>query len=319
MIRDMKKRILVTGGSGFIGSHLCEALLDYGHEVICLDNLSTGDKNNIKLLMPNNNFYFILSDTRELSLDKLPFDGRIDEIYDLASPASVTYVSDHPIEAATVNAIGTKNLLELSLKFHAKFLFASSSEVYGNPKEHPQKETYWGNVNSIGIRSGYDEGKRFGEALTMAYSRELGLSTKIIRIFNTYGPHTRIDDSRVIPSFVTKALKGEPLAVHGDGSQTRSFCYISDMITGMITLMDSNINIPMNIGNPIEYTINDLATKIISATESSSKIIFVERPPDDPAVRCPDITLAKKLIHWSPMVSLSEGLTKTIEYFRKLD
>lgn len=313
-----QKKILVAGGAGFIGSYLCEALLDRRHEVICLDNLATGNQSNIKSFTTNKNFLFIQSDIRELIIDKLPFDGPVDMIYDLASPASVTYVTEHPIEASTVNSVGTKNLLDLALKFQARFLFASSSEVYGDPKEHPQKESYWGNVNCIGVRSGYDEGKRFGEALTMAYHRELGLPTRIIRIFNTYGPRTRIDDSRVIPNFVTKALKSEPLTVHGDGAQTRSFCYVSDMVSGFIKLMESNISEPVNIGNPREYTILDIAKEIIGTTGSSSKIIFVKRPPDDPSVRCPDITRARQKLHWQPRVPFEEGLSKTIEYFRNI-
>ncbi len=310
------KRILVAGGAGFIGSHLCEKLLKDGHEVLCLDNLMTGDKKNIKELIDQKNFHFIGADTRELVIDKPLFAGAVDEIYDLASPASVTYVCEHPIEAATANSIGTKNLLDLAQKIHAKFLFASSSEVYGDPTVHPQPETYWGNVNPVGIRSGYDEGKRFGETLTMAYRRERKMQGKIVRIFNTYGPRSSISDSRIVPSFITKAIRGEPLTVHGDGTQTRSFCYVSDMVSGLIQLMEQDEAGPVNIGNPEEHTILDMAKKIIQMTESRSQIIFVERPADDPSRRKPDITLAKKKLGWEPVVSLDDGLRQTIAYFR---
>ena len=314
----MMKRIVVTGGSGFIGSHLCKVLLAQGNTVICFDNLVTGRKQNIESLFKQNTFSFIDGDTRELSKEDHPFGDRIDELYDLASPASVTYVSEHPIEAATVNALGTKNLLDIAHKHQGRFLFASSSEVYGDPKEHPQKETYWGNVSCTGVRSGYDEGKRFGESLTMAYNRERGLETRIARIFNTYGPHSHPQDSRVVPRFITQALAGTPLTVHGDGSQTRSFCYVSDMVEGLIKLMESNVTEPVNLGNPAEYTVLSLAEEIIEKTDSKSTTSFVARPPDDPSVRRPDITLARERLDWQPVVTLEEGLVKTIEYFRSL-
>ncbi len=306
-----QNRILVAGGAGFIGSHLCQTLLNKGHFIICLDNLVTGDKKNIQTLLDNPKFQFIKGDTRTFS-----FDEEVDEIYDLASPASVTYVSEHPVEAATSNSIGTKNLLDLAHVKGAAFLFASSSEAYGDPKVHPQPETYWGNVNPVGIRSGYDEGKRFGEALTMAYVREKKVKGKIVRIFNTYGPHSSHNDSRVIPRFVAKALKNDPIPVHGDGTQTRSFCYVSDMVEGLVAMMESQENGPINLGNPEEYRIVDVAKKIIEMTGSSSTLSYGPRPSDDPARRMPDITLAKKKLNWEPSISLEVGLHRTIEYFR---
>lgn len=312
------KRIIVTGGSGFIGSHLCERLLKDGQIVVCFDNLATGKRRNIDSFMKNPNFSFIQGDTRDISRDDNPFIGQFDEIYDLASPASVTYIMEHPIEVATVNAIGTKNMLDIADKMNAAFLFASTSEVYGDPKEHPQKETYWGNVNSIGLRSGYDEGKRFGEAITMAYYRERKLKVRIARIFNTYGPNSDSEDSRVVPRFITRALRGEPIPVHGDGSQTRSFCYVSDLVDGLILLMTSKEKKPINLGNPDEYTVLSIATKIIEKTKSSSKIQFVKRPEDDPSVRRPDITRAKTILSWHPKVPLDEGLDLTIAYFRSI-
>lgn len=317
MVKD-KKRIVVSGGAGFIGSHLCARLAGQGHTVLCFDNLITGNKRNVEGLIHLQNFSFLQGDVRDLSPDRHPFGFSLDEIYDLASPASVTYVSDHPIEAATVNAIGTKNLLDIALANHATFLFASSSEVYGDPKEHPQKESYWGNVNPVGVRSGYDEGKRFGETLVSAYKREHNLQARIARIFNTYGPHSDPNDSRVIPSFITKALHNEPLTVHGDGTQTRSFCYVSDMVSGLVILMESAETSPVNLGNPNEYRIIDVAKKIITLTNSKSSIAFVNRPPDDPSVRRPDITLASTVLHWQPVISLDEGLRKTIAYFRSI-
>ncbi len=311
----MNKAILVAGGAGFIGSHLCKNLLDKGEFVICLDNLSTGDKRNILPFLENKNFKFIQADTRQLDLLKI-INEDVGEIYDLASPASVTYVCEYPVEAATANSIGTKNLLDIANKTKAKFLFASSSETYGDPKEHPQKESYWGNVNPVGVRSGYDEGKRFGEALCLAYYRQLKVDVKIVRIFNTYGPNSSPKDSRVIPRFITQALKGEDLTVHGDGKQTRSLCYVSDMVLGLIKIMESIETGPINLGNPDEMKIIDIAEKVIEVTKSSSKISFVERPKDDPSVRKPDIELAKEILKWVPQVSLDEGLGLTIDYFK---
>lgn len=313
-----KKHIVVTGGAGFIGSHLCASLLKKGHTVLCFDSLVTGKKRNIEGLLKERNFSFIQGDVRDISPGRHPFGSLIHQVYDLASPASVTYVTEHPIEAATVNALGTKNLLDIAVDNHARLLFASSSEVYGDPKEHPQKESYWGNVNPVGLRSGYDEGKRFGETLVTAYRREHNLQVRIARIFNTYGPYSDPNDSRVIPSFVTKALRGEPLTVHGDGTQTRSFCYVSDMVSGLIQLMESGETGPINLGNPEEYTIVAIAKKVIALTDSCLSITFVARPSDDPAVRKPDIKLARQKLGWQPMVTLDDGLRKTIEYFQNL-
>ena len=312
----MGKTILVAGGAGFIGSHLCKELLGKGNKVVCFDNLSTGDKKNIQDFLQNNNFTFIRGDVTDSAACNNIENLGIEEIYHLASPASVTYVTDYPVEAASANSVGTKNLLDLAKKKNAKLLFASSSEAYGDPKEHPQKETYWGNVNCVGVRSGYDEGKRFGEALCMAYNREFGVKVKIIRIFNTYGPNSSIKDTRVIPQLLAQALRGESLTVHGDGSQTRSFCYVSDMVSGFIKMMESSETGPINIGNPDEYKIIDIAKKILSVTGSKSEIKFVSRPKDDPAVRKPDISLAKEKLNWTPVVAFDKGLEKTITYFK---
>lgn len=312
------KRILVTGGGGFIGSHLCEKLIHLGHRVICLDNFRTSQKRNVEALAKESNFQLITGDTREITISNLPFSEKLDEIYDLASPASVTYIMEHPVEVATVNAIGTKNMLDIAKDMRAKFLFASTSEAYGDPKEHPQKESYWGNVNPIGVRSGYDEGKRFGETLAMAYHREYGLDVKIVRIFNTYGPNSDPGDSRVIPNFIVRALQNKPLPVHGDGTQTRSFCYVSDLVDGIVAMMESDEIGPINLGNPDEYTITDIAKKVLALTRSISQIRHVNRPPDDPTVRCPDIRLAREKLSWEPSISLEKGLPLTIEYFRNI-
>lgn len=314
----MTKTILVAGGAGFIGSHLCEKLLNQGNKIICLDNLFTGNKENIKVLKTNEDFKFIRGDTRDNKLYEELKKTILDQIYDLASPASVTYITEHPIEVATVNSIGTKNLLDLAVMHKAKFLFASSSEAYGDPKEHPQKESYRGNVNPVGVRSGYDEGKRFGEALCMAYQRELGVDVKIARIFNTYGPNSSPNDTRIIPQLVSQALTLKPLTVHGDGQQTRSFCYVSDMVEGLIRMMESSEVGPINLGNTEEFKVMDMAKKILGLTGSKSKIIFVERPEDDPSQRRPDITLARERLLWEPKVALEKGLVKTIEYFREI-
>lgn len=312
----MRKTILVTGGAGFIGSHLSKSLLENDDKVICVDNLTTGNQENIKLLLQDKNFEFILGDVSDNSFVINLNRYSINQIYHFASPASVTYITKHPVEAALANSVGTKNLLDIALNKKARLLFASSSEAYGDPKEHPQKESYWGNVNSVGIRSGYDEGKRFGEALCMAYKREKKLNVKIVRIFNTYGPNSSVDDSRVIPSFIVSALRNNPLPVHGDGTQTRSFCYVSDMVSGFIKMMESFETGPINIGNPDEYKIIDIAKKIISATGSKSEIKFVLRPKDDPSVRKPDISLAKAKLNWSPVIPFDKGLEKTITYFK---
>lgn len=312
----MNKFVLVAGGSGFIGSHLCNKLIELGERVVCVDNLTTGKKTNIENLLKNGNFTFIEADTREEKITSTLSKFAFSQIYDLASPASVTYISDHPIEAATVNSIGVKNLLELSKKNNATFLFASSSEAYGDPKEHPQKETYRGNVNPVGVRSGYDEGKRFGEAITMAYKREQNVNVRIVRIFNTYGPNSSVEDTRVVPQFICQALLGKALTVHGNGTQTRSLCYVSDLVDGIIKCMNSSYSEPINLGNPLELKIIDIANKILQMTKSSSKISFVVRPPDDPAIRCPDISLAKEKLSWDPKVTLEDGLNRTINYFK---
>lgn len=312
----MNKKVLVAGGAGFIGSHLCKSLLDSGIQVVSLDNLSTGNKDNIAQLLENENFHFVEADTCDSNLPNKLSDRRFDELYDLASPASVTYIMEHPLETAQANSIGTRNLLEIAKKNKAKFLFASSSETYGDPKEHPQKESYWGNVNPVGVRSGYDEGKRFGEALCMAYYRQLDLPVRIVRIFNTYGPNSSPKDTRVIPQFVTQAIQNKPLQIHGNGKQTRSFCYVSDLVDGMIKMMESSEIGPINLGNPDEFTVLSVAKKIIEMTGSSSEIAYVQRPQDDPSRRKPDVSFAKEKLQWEPKMSLKEGLTRTIAYFR---
>ena len=318
-IRNMtdEKAVLVTGGAGFIGSHLCARLLAQEARVICIDSLITGQMSNIKRNLTNKRFSFIEGDVRRadtyISLKNIG----IDEIYDLASPASVEYISRHPVEAATTNSLGTYHLLGLARSKAARFLFSSSSEVYGDPREHPQKESYWGHVNPVGVRSGYDEGKRFGEAIVTAYGREYGMDVRIARIFNTYGPNSSPKDGRVVPRFITSALSGKPLPVHGDGTQTRSFCHVDDLVDGLVRLMESNVKTPVNLGNPEEIRIIDIANMIIRLSKSTSPVAFEKRPVDDPERRMPDITKASELLHWQPKVSLSEGLVKTIEYFRK--
>ena len=310
--------ILVAGGAGFIGSNLCEVLLKRNKRVLCVDNMSTGEKTNLESPLHKKNFQFIQGDIRDSNFVKSLHSREINEIYDLASPASVTYLTEHPVDAATANSIGLLNLLKLAHTKKAKLLFASSSECYGDPKEHPQKETYWGNVNCVGLRSGYDEGKRFGEALCMAFHRELNVDIKIVRIFNTYGENTSVQDTRVIPRFAMQALLNKPLIIHGDGKQTRSFCYVSDLVDGIVRMIESNTTGPINLGNPDEYRVIDMAKKVIAMTGSSSKISFVKRPEDDPSKRKPDIGMARKILGWEPKVYLEEGLKKTIEYFRKM-
>lgn len=307
---------MVTGGAGFIGSHLCKSLLDQGNIVTCIDNLSTGSERNINPLLKNQNFSFKKIDVCDE--DRVSSLANFQEIYHLASPASVTYVVRYPIKAALANSIGTKNLLELAAKNNSKFLFTSSSEVYGDPKEHPQKESYWGNVNPIGVRSGYDEGKRFGEALCMAYYRTYKIDIKIVRVFNTYGMSSSPEDSRVVPRIVTQALKNQPLTVHGDGHQTRSFCYVQDMVEGIVKMMQSSQMGPINIGNTKEYKVLDLVKTIQRMTGTKSEIVFVERPQDDPSQRRPDITLAQRNLSWEPKISLVDGLGRTIEYFKNV-
>ncbi len=305
-------RVLITGGAGFIGSHLCQRLLGEGNSVVCMDNLITGNAKNIKSFLTDKNFEFINHDISTY----IEIKGGLDYILHFASPASPIDYLKYPIETLKVGSLGTHNVLGLAKAKKAGYLFASTSEVYGDPLVHPQTESYWGNVNSIGPRSVYDEAKRFSEAITMAYHRSHKIDTKIIRIFNTYGERMRKQDGRAIPAFISQALSGKNITVFGKGTQTRSFCYISDMVDGILKLMQSDINEPVNIGNPGEYTILQLAEEIIRLTGSRSKIVFKPLPVDDPKVRQPDITKAKKLLKWKPKIELEEGLTRTIEWFR---
>ena len=305
-------RTLVTGGAGFLGSNLCEYLLDKGHEVICMDNLITGSKQNISGIK-SSNFRFVNHNVSEY----IKLDGDLDYILHFASPASPIDYLELPIQTLKVGALGTHNALGLAKAKNAVFLLASTSEVYGDPLVHPQPEEYWGNVNPIGPRGVYDEAKRFAEAITMAYHRTHGINTKIVRIFNTYGPRMRINDGRAIPNFLKQALTGKDLTVYGNGSQTRSFCFVSDLIEGIFRLLMSEQNNPVNIGNPNEMTIQCLTDKILQATGSKSKIVQVPLPEDDPKTRQPNITLAKTLLDWEPKVSLDEGLKPTLKYFKE--
>lgn len=307
-------RTLITGGAGFLGSHLCDRMLKEGHEVICMDNLLTGNMDNIAHLIGNDKFSFIKHDVTEY----IYVEGELDNILHFASPASPIDYLELPIQTLKVGSLGTHNALGLACAKKAGFFLASTSEVYGDPLIHPQPESYFGNVNSIGPRGVYDEAKRFAEAMTMAYHRVHGIDTKIVRIFNTYGPHMRAHDGRAIPAFINQAINNEQITVFGDGSQTRSFCYIDDLVEGIVRLMKSGENEPVNLGNPKEMTILELAEKIIEVTGSSSEIVFKPLPVDDPKVRQPDITKARKLLGWEPTVSLKEGLSKTVEYFRNL-
>jgi len=304
-------RVVITGAAGFIGSHLSEALLDRGYSVVGIDNLLTGDLANIAHLR-DRDFQFIRHDVTNY----IDVDGPVDYVLHWASPASPIDYLELPIPTLKVGALGTHKALGLAKAKKAVFMIASTSEVYGDPLEHPQKETYWGNVNPIGPRGVYDEAKRFAEAMTAAYHRYHGLDAKIVRIFNTYGPRMRIRDGRAVPAFMSQALLNQDVTVFGDGSQTRSFCYISDLVDGLIRLMLSKENDPVNIGNPQEMTIEQIARQIIAMTGSTSKIIYKPLPTDDPKVRQPDITRARTLLGWEPKVSLEEGLGKTIDYFR---
>ncbi len=305
--------IVVSGGAGFIGSHLCERLLKEGNRVICIDNFVTGRKENVQHLLQDEKFSLVEQDiTKPFSLDE-----KVEQVYNMASPASPVDFAKIPLEILAVNSVGTRNMLDLASLNKARFLESSTSEVYGEPLEHPQKETYWGNVNSIGERSCYDEGKRFSEALVMAYAREKELETRIVRIFNTFGPRMRKDDGRAIPNFVSQALEGKPLTVYGKGKQTRSFCFVSDQVDGQIKLMNSGYGLPVNVGNPVEITILELAEKVIELVESKSKIDFKPLPKDDPTRRMPDISLAKKEIGWQPKVKWEDGLKQTIDWFKK--
>jgi len=308
----MTKRVLITGAAGFIGSHLTEALLENGYSVIGIDNLLTGDLKNISHLS-GKEFTFIKQDVTNY----INIEGPVDYVFHWASPASPIDYLNYPIPTLKVGALGTHNTLGLALAKQATFILASTSEVYGDPLEHPQSEAYWGNVNPIGPRGVYDEAKRFAEAMTTAYHRYHGLNAKIVRIFNTYGPRMRLNDGRAVPNFICQALKQEEVTVYGNGDQTRSFCFISDLVDGLIRLMDAETNKPVNIGNPAEMSVNQIAEEIIRAVGSSSKIVHKQLPVDDPKVRRPDITRAKTLLGWSPQVSLKDGLNATIDDFRK--
>lgn len=309
----MNKQVsIVTGGAGFLGSHLCERLLKENHSVICIDNLLTGSLNNINHLFLNNDFTFIKADVTNF----IHVPGDVDNVLHFASPASPIDYLKYPIQTLKVGALGTHKALGLAKDKQARFLLASTSEVYGDPLIHPQKEDYWGNVNPVGPRGVYDEAKRFAEALTMAYHRTHSVDTKIARIFNTYGPRMRRDDGRALPVFINQALRGEPITIFGDGSQTRSFCYVSDLVDGIIKLLFSDINDPINLGNTDEITINQLAEEILLQTKSKSKIVYQELPEDDPKIRKPDISAANQLLNWHPIVDREEGLKLTIPYFQ---
>ncbi|RMZ48909.1 SDR family oxidoreductase [Candidatus Marinimicrobia bacterium PRS2] len=308
---NLKKKILVTGGAGFLGSHLCEKLLENGNDVICCDNLFTGSKENILHLMDNPYFEFLRHDIT------FPLFVEVDEIYNLACPASPIHYQYDPVQTTKTSVHGAINMLGLAKRTKAKILQASTSEVYGDPAVHPQTEDYWGNVNPVGPRSCYDEGKRCAETLFFDYYREHQVKIKVARIFNTYGPRMHPNDGRVVSNFIVQALQNNDITIYGDGSQTRSFCYVDNLIDGLIKLMETNDNVtgPINIGNPNEFTIKELAEKIIEMTRSSSKLIYKSLPENDPVRRQPDITLANKILGWKPTVELEEGLTHTINYF----
>ncbi|MBR1753970.1 SDR family oxidoreductase [bacterium] len=308
------KKILVTGGAGFIGSHLCEKLVKENNKVICLDNLVTGNFANIRHLFQNKNFKFIEHDIIE------PFHAEVDQIYNLACPASPPHYQFNPIKTFKTSTIGILNMLELANENGATILQASTSEVYGDPQVHPQNESYWGHVNPIGVRSCYDEGKRGAETLMSDYHRMFDTDIRIIRIFNTYGPHMDINDGRVVSNFIIQAIQGKDITIYGDGSQTRSFCYVSDLIDGMVKMMNNKKKFigPVNLGNPSERSILDFAQKIIEMTNSKSKITFMPLPQDDPIKRKPDISLAKQKLNWEPKIDFEFGIQKTIEYFRSI-
>jgi UDP-glucuronate decarboxylase len=308
---EKRKTILVTGGGGFIGSHLCERLLDDGHDVICVDNFYTGSKNNIRHLLDSPNFELIRHDIT------LPLFIEVDAIYNLACPASPVHYQNNPIHTTKTCVSGAINMLGIAKRLNIPILQASTSEVYGNPLEHPQTEAYWGNVNCVGLRSCYDEGKRCAETLFFDYRRQLGLAAKVVRIFNTYGPRMLPYDGRVVSNFIVQALKNQDITIYGDGSQTRSFCYVADLVEALIKMMKTPADVtgPINLGNPGEFTMLELADLVIELTNSNSKKVFVELPEDDPAQRKPDITKAEEVLKWKPKVQLREGLEKTIDYF----
>jgi dTDP-glucose 4,6-dehydratase len=308
-----RRKVVITGGAGFIGSHLCDFFLDKGWEVVCVDNLLTGSPDNVVHLLGRPGFTFLDLDVSGF----IHLAGKIDAILHFASPASPIDYLEHPIQTMKVGSLGTHKALGLAREKHATFLLASTSEVYGDPLEHPQNEDYWGNVNPIGPRGVYDEAKRFAEALTMAYHRSHRLDTKIVRIFNTYGPRMRIRDGRAIPSFLSQALRGDPLTIYGDGTQTRSFCYVSDLVRGIYLLLNSSYHLPVNLGNPQEMTILEMAEKVLKVTRSRSRVVYRKLPIDDPKVRQPSIERARRLLRWSPKVGLQEGLRATAKDFRR--
>ena len=305
-------RVLVTGGAGFIGSHLCELLVKANHEVICLDNYFTGSKKNVYPLLDRPGFEVIRHDIIN------PIDLEVDQIYNLACPASPVFYQFNPVRTIQANVLGVTNMLELAKRTKARILQASTSEVYGDPIIHPQREDYWGNVNPIGVRSCYDEGKRVAEALMMDYHRQFGVDIRIVRIFNTYGPRMALNDGRVVSNFIVQALQSEDITIYGKGEQTRSFCYVSDLVAGLIAMMNTaDFRGPVNLGNPGEFTILSLAEKVIKMTTSPSKLVFNDLPSDDPVRRKPDIGLAKEKLGWSPTIDIDAGLVRTIEYFRQ--
>jgi UDP-glucuronate decarboxylase len=314
IVHHHQKRILVTGGAGFLGSHLCDRLIQEDHDVLCLDNFFTGTKRNILHLMQNPNFELVRHDLA------FPVFLEVDEIYNLACPASPIHYQHNPVKTVKTNVLGSIHMLGLAKRVHAKILQASTSEVYGDPVVHPQTESYWGNVNTIGIRSCYDEGKRCAETLFFDYHRQNNVNIRVVRIFNTYGPRMHPNDGRVVSNFIVQALNNQDITVYGDGSQTRSFCYVDDLIEGMVRMMNGSDEFvgPVNLGNPTEFTILELAKKIIEATGSKSRIVFRPLPQDDPLQRQPDISLAKEKLQWEPGTALDEGLQTTIAYFRGL-
>ena len=310
-----KQTILVTGGGGFIGSHLCELLLSRGSDVICLDNFFTGSKNNIRHLLSNPSFELIRHDVT------IPIELEVDAIYNLACPASPIHYQHDAVQTIRTNVLGAMNMLELARRLRIPILQSSTSEVYGDPKEHPQRESYWGNVNPIGVRSCYDEGKRCAETLFFDYHRQYGLPIKVVRIFNTYGPRMLPNDGRVVSNFIVQALKDSDITIYGDGSQTRSFCCVTDLVAGLEAMMRTpdSVTGPVNLGNPGEFTVRELAETIIRITGSNSKIVYKPLPQDDPARRKPDVTLARELLGWTPAITLEDGLKQTIDYFRNLE
>ena len=309
-----RRRTLVTGGAGFVGSHLCEALLARGHDVLCVDNFYTGERDSIAHLLENPNFELLRHDIT------LPLHVEVDEIYNLACPASPVHYQRDPVQTTKTSVLGAINMLGLAKRLKAPILQASTSEVYGDPEVHPQSEEYWGRVNPIGVRSCYDEGKRCAETLFFDYHRQHGLAIKVLRIFNTYGPRMHVLDGRVVSNFIVQALKGEPLTIYGDGSQTRSFCYISDLVEGMIAMMEAGDHVvgPINMGNPHESTMLDLARAVIALTGGDSELVFLPLPADDPQQRRPDITVAQRELGWEPRVPLENGLRDTVHYFRDI-